>query len=60
MISIMHNNCLNHLTLLYVFLEKIIKIDIRKTATKKDFKKKSNLVYYRFHKIRIDTGIDSG
>ena len=56
----MHNNWLNHLTLLYVFLEKIIKIDIRKTATKKDFKKKSNLVYYRFHKIRIDTGIDSG
>ena len=37
MISIMHNNWLNHLTLLYVFLEKIIKIDIRKTATKKDF-----------------------
>ena len=60
--SIMHNNWLNHLILLYVYQEKLSKliftiqpISLLLGKTQE----KSDLVCYRFHNVRLDNLLDS-
>ena len=60
--STTHNNGLNHFTLLCVYQEKMIKIDIRSEAASLlpgKIRGKSDLVFHKFHNIRTDTAFDT-
>ena len=61
--STTHNNGLNHyFTFLCVYQEKIIKIDIRSEAASllpEKIRRKSDLVFHKFHNIKIDTAFNT-
>ena len=60
--SIMHNNWWNHLILLYMYQEKLSKLIFAIQPTSLLLGKtqeKSDLVYYRFHNVRLDNLLDS-